>query len=115
MSEQEDFDAQWNVRARAHNSPPATPRDDMWAAIQAARGLPAAKPEADVIALPARTPRRTRPAVWWVTGIAAATVLGAVLGRVPAPGSNTDSLTARGGMRPETTAVASAPRASFIG
>ena len=108
MSDQEDFDAQWNVRARGHNLPPATPRDDMWAAIQAARGARPADPEPDVTPLPMRAPRRARPAVWWVTGIAAAMILGAVLGRVTARDRGADSLTARGSTPPETTVVVGA-------
>lgn len=107
MTEQDDFDPQWSARARSHHPPPDTPRDEMWAAIQAARSSRPARPEPGVIALPVRAPRHVRPAVWWVTGIAAATILGAVLGRVTAPDRAADTV-ARGATPPETSVVANA-------
>ncbi len=99
MTEQDDFNEQWNARARSYNPPPPVPRDEMWARIQAARTV-------EVTPLPVRgAPRPSRHAAWWVTGIAAAAVLGAVLGRYTAPDSQRDTLVARGGTQPESTLV----------
>ncbi len=58
--------------ARDYNSPPATPRDEMWAAIQAARE------EEDVF--PISRWRRGRFA--WAVGIAAVLMVGIGLGRL---------------------------------
>jgi hypothetical protein len=56
------------VARESYHTPPETPRDDMWAVIQAARA-------ADVVPI-----RRFRPQPWWAA-VAAALVIGVVLGR----------------------------------
>ena len=56
------------VARESYHTPPETPRDDMWAVIQAARA-------ADVVPI-----RRIRPQPWWAA-VAAALVIGVVLGR----------------------------------
>ena len=108
MNEREDFDAQWSARAGRHNPPPPAPRDEMWAAIKAARVAGPVQPEPKTPTSPLHAPRRVRPAVWWVTGIAAAAVLGAVLGRWTAPENGTGPLAARGPAEPGSTVVARA-------
>jgi hypothetical protein len=73
-TERDLFDAGVAKAAREmYHAPPETPRDEMWAVIQAARA--AAAPGADVVPI-----RRFRPQPWWV-GIAAALAIGVVLGR----------------------------------
>ena len=63
------FDAGVAKAAREmYHTPPEIPRDDMWAVIQAARA-------ADVVPI-----RRFRPQPWWAA-VAAALVIGVVLGR----------------------------------
>jgi len=57
-----------NAAREAYHVPPETPRDEMWTVIQAARA-------ADVVPI-----RRFRPQPWWVA-VAAALVIGVVLGR----------------------------------
>ena len=65
----------------AYHAPPEVPRDEMWTLIQAARTArgPARRPGADegtdVIPI-----RRIRPQPWWAA-VAAALVIGVVLGR----------------------------------
>lgn len=56
------------VARESYHTPPEPPRDDMWAVIQAARA-------ADVVPI-----RRFRPQPWWAA-VAAALVIGVVLGR----------------------------------
>ncbi len=56
------------VARESYHTPPETPRDDMWAVIRAARA-------ADVVPI-----RRFRPQPWWAA-VAAALVIGVVLGR----------------------------------
>ena len=56
------------VARETYHTPPDTPRDDMWAVIQATRA-------ADVVPI-----RRFRPQPWWAA-VAAALVIGVVLGR----------------------------------
>jgi hypothetical protein len=83
--------------AREHNQPPETPREEMWAAIQAVRrsGGPRAERGADGKEAKKRESRRRwpfrpsdRPTVRLVAGLAALLALGFALGRVsqtPAP------------------------------
>jgi hypothetical protein len=87
-TERDRFDAGVAKLAReTYHEPPETPRDEMWAVIQAARA--AGAPGADIVPI-----RRFRPKPWWA-GVAAALLIGVVLGR----GSI-------GGGPEETTAVA---------
>ena len=68
-TERDRFDKGVAKAAREmYHTPPETPRDDMWAVIQAARA-------ADVVPI-----RHFRPKPWWVA-VAAALVIGVVLGR----------------------------------
>ena len=70
------FDDQLRDAARDYNDPPETPRDAMWAAIQAAR---TEKTETSVT--PLRPLRHLRP-LKWAAGIAAVLALGIGLGRL---------------------------------
>jgi hypothetical protein len=56
------------IAREAYHAPPETPRDEMWAVIQAARA-------ADVVPI-----QRFRPRPWWAA-VAAALVIGVMLGR----------------------------------
>ena len=59
--------------ARSYNAPPATPREAMWARIDAERRTRAAQ----------QTVRRRRARFWWATvGLAAALLLGVTIGRL---------------------------------
>ena len=61
--------------ARDYDSPPPTPRDEMWAAIQAAR-------EDDVVFPISRWQRVDRGKFAWAVGIAAVLMVGIGLGRL---------------------------------
>jgi hypothetical protein len=71
------------VARETYHAPPETPRDDMWTVIQAARA-------ADVVPI-----RRFRPQPWWAA-VAAALVIGVVLGRGSLFGPN-EATTVAGG------------------
>jgi hypothetical protein len=68
--------------AREYNDPPDTPREEMWAAIQAARTEKTEKTETPVIPL---RPLRHLPPLRWAAGIAALLALGIGLGRLSIP------------------------------
>src|SRR5690606_6901225 len=72
MSE-DRFDELLRRMARDYNAPPETPREELWAAISAARGTPRTAPRPD---------RRGPP--WWLGGLAAMLVLGITIGRFAA-------------------------------
>ena len=75
-TEMDRFDAGVAKAAReTYHTPPETPRDEMWAVVQAARA--AARDGGDVDVVPIR---RFRPQPWWAA-VAAALVIGVVLGR----------------------------------
>jgi hypothetical protein len=71
------------VARESYHTPPETPRDDMWAVIQAARA-------ADVVPI-----RRFRPQPWWAA-VAAALVIGVVLGRGTLMGPDAATTVAEG-------------------
>ena len=81
------FDDQLQDSARDYNTPPATPREEMWTAIQARRAE-AEKTEKTEVSregvVPIRPLRRLRP-LRWPIGIAALLALGVGLGRISAP------------------------------
>lgn len=69
--------------AREINSPPATPREEIWARIQAGRraaGQAGRNNDPQVLPLPAR-PAVRRPVLAWAAGIAAVLLIGIALGR----------------------------------
>lgn len=91
------FDDQLRESAREYNTPPVTPREEMWAAIQARRAERAEGEEAEGNAaeaaersaesrriLPFRSVRLVRP-FRFAAGIAALLALGIGLGRLSAP------------------------------
>jgi len=96
----DELDDKLQELARGYHEPPAAPRDEMWARIQARR---AAAPEAP----PKVLPFRPRPAVpvhryaAWAASAAAVLLLGVAIGRG----------TSRSPSAPETVATASAPAA----
>jgi hypothetical protein len=115
MNEDDRIDEIIRSAASDYNLPPATPRDEMWAAIQAARTTPG--PRLHVAAggsaaasYTSRSHNRFAPRVWW--GAAAAAVLlvaaGVGIGRwTSAPTASTQSASAT---RP--VAVATTPEAA---
>ena len=74
------FDDQLRDAARDYNTPPVTPREEMWAAIQARK---AARTDGEEV-LPFRSVRLVRP-FRFAAGIAALLALGIGLGRMSAP------------------------------
>jgi hypothetical protein len=88
------FDDQLRDSAREYNTPPVTPREEMWAAIQARKAEGAEGEEAEVAErstedrriLPFRSVRLVRP-FRFAAGIAALLALGIGLGRLSAPKS----------------------------
>lgn len=94
-TERDRFDAGVAKVAReTYHTPPETPRDEMWAAIEAARAT-------DVVPI-----RRFRPQPWWAA-VAAALVIGVVLGRGSLVGPETGPTVADGGS--EVPAVVERP------
>jgi hypothetical protein len=79
------FDDQLRESAKEYNVPPETPRDAMWAAIQAKRAEKTEKTEeARTAVIPLRPLRHLRP-LHWSAGIAALLAIGIGLGRMSAP------------------------------
>lgn len=77
------FDDELRESARDYNSPPVTPREEMWAAIQARRAEKAEAEQERILPFrPFRSVRRFR----FAAGIAALLALGIGLGRLSAPG-----------------------------
>jgi hypothetical protein len=95
MTDEKDerFDAFLQDVARGYNTPPATPRDEMWTAIVAAR-------RSRSVELKAR-----RRWVGWSVGIAAVLALGVAIGRMTVP-------TVRGNPQVVTSGVAG-PAATY--
>ncbi len=84
MERPEELPPRLQALAREVRQPPATPREEIWAAVQARRKGPAS---ADPTVVPLTTRRSLRrPASWWaarITGVAALIALGIGIGRVP--------------------------------
>lgn len=71
--------------ARSYNEPGDTPREEIWAGIQAAR----------------RRRKEQKPrAIWWAAGIAALIALGVGIGRLTAPDVTPEGPIAQGSDRP---------------
>ena len=84
------FEDQLRAAARDYNSPPETPREAMWAAIEARRTekeKTEKSEKTETAVTPLRPLRHVRP-LRWATGIAALLALGIGLGRVTAPRSD---------------------------
>jgi hypothetical protein len=97
-AERDRFDAGVAKAAREmYNEPPETPRDEMWAVIQAARA--AGAPGADVVPI-----GRFRPKPWWA-GVAAALLIGVILGRGSIGGGPEESATVAEGRSDAPAAV----------
>ena len=73
------FDDQMRDSAREYNTPPPTPKEEMWAAIQAKK-----TEESRTVITPLRPLRHLRP-LRWPAAIAALLALGIGLGRLSAP------------------------------
>ena len=78
------FDDQLRDSAREYNTPPVTPREEMWAAIQARKAETEKAEGPRTVATPLRPLRHLRP-LRWPVGIAAILALGIGLGRLSAP------------------------------
>ena len=79
------LDDQMRDSARDYNTPPATPREEMWAAIQGKRAEKTEKTEEQrTVVTPLRPLRHLRP-LRWPAAIAALLALGIGLGRLSAP------------------------------
>jgi hypothetical protein len=95
MSDEDDrFDAFLKQAAQSYNAPPETPRDAMWARIEAERHARRARPAA----------LRDRGRIWWMMGIgiAAALLLGLGIGRywgAHAPGERSSTVATTDGSR----------------
>lgn len=104
MTSDDRFDETLDAMAREYNSAPAVPRDEMWAAIAAARkeaGREQAAPAAPVVVIP----MRPRPMLWrWAAAggaLAATLLIGFAIGRTTRPSG-----------LPQQQAVARAPQAA---
>jgi len=75
------FDDQLRESAREYNTPPVTPREEMWAAIQARRAETEKTEKTEGSGTPVTSLRHLR----WPIGIAALLALGIGLGRLSAP------------------------------
>lgn len=84
--------------ARDYNAPPETPREELWAAISAARITQRTAPRPDRGALP-----------WWLGGLAAMLVLGITIGRFAAREAGTPIGGAPDGPVLEQTAAHAVP------
>lgn len=99
-TEMDRFDAGVAKAAReTYHTPPETPRDEMWAVVQAARA--AARDGGDVDVVPIR---RFRPQPWWAA-VAAALVIGVVLGRGTLGGDSDGAVTIADGTTDNPAAV----------
>ena len=84
MTDDERFDEFLRSAAQDYNRPPETPREAMWARIEAAR-----RARTDL-----RTPRHVERHWWrWVTGIAATLLLGIAIGRFTVSSNPTQTAT----------------------
>lgn len=91
-TEVDRFDAGVAKAARdTYHTPPETPRDEMWVVVQAARAAARDGGDMDVVPI-----RRFRPQPWWAA-VAAALVIGVVLGRGTLGGGPDDLTVADGG------------------
>ncbi len=91
-TELDRFDSGVAKAAReTYHTPPETPRDEMWAVVQAARAAARDGGDMDVVPI-----RRFRPQPWWAA-VAAALVIGVVLGRGTLGGGPDDLTVADGG------------------
>jgi hypothetical protein len=86
MNDEERMDAAIREQIEAFHRPPPTPRDELWARIQAERAARRARP--------APVPGRGRWTVWAV-GIAATLAIGVALGRITAPEPEGQSVAVR--------------------
>lgn len=84
------------VARETYHTPPEIPRDDMWTVIQAARA-------ANVVPI-----RRFRPQPWWA-GVAAALLIGVILGRGSIGGGADDATVADAGSEPAGMIEGAAP------
>ena len=72
MNDQEKMDETIRIAAQEYNRPPVTvPRDEMWAAIEAARSERASRP----LHVVAASPRRSFTRITWLGAAAAAVLL----------------------------------------
>jgi hypothetical protein len=102
------FDDQLRESARDYNTPPPTPKEEMWAAIQAKRTEKTQKTEESRPGIVPLRPLRHLRHLRWPVGIAALLALGIGLGRLSAPRS--------GSSKPPVVAAAGdgAPRSNDI-
>ena len=84
MTSDDRFDAVLGNMARDYQRPPETPREEMWARIEAARRMAPPRPAPGEVRVLPIAPRR-RLAPWIATAIAASLMLGIGIGRVSAP------------------------------
>ena len=84
MTSDDRFDEVLGNMARDYQRPPETPREEMWARIEAARRVaPPRQAPGAVRVLPIGPRRRLAP--WIATAVAASLVLGIGIGRISAP------------------------------
>ncbi|TFH65119.1 MAG: hypothetical protein E4G90_06775 [Gemmatimonadales bacterium] len=80
--------------AQDYHRPPATPREEMWARIVAARGSRPQERDAEQDIIPSRRRPHQRWVVLWAAGIAATLIVGIGLGRLSiSPGDDQPILT----------------------
>ena len=83
MTPDDRFDEVLGQMARDYQRPPDTPREEMWARIEAARRTAPRPSPTEVRVLPFA--QRRRLARWIATAVAASLVLGIAIGRLTAP------------------------------
>jgi hypothetical protein len=83
MTADDRFDEVLGQMARDYQRPPETPREEMWARIEAARRAAPRVVPGEVRVLPFAPRRRVAP--WIATAVAASLVLGIAIGRISAP------------------------------
>lgn len=87
MTSDDRFDEVLGNMARDYQRPPETPREAMWARIEAARRVAPPRPAPSEVRVLPMAPRR-RLAPWIATAIAASLMIGIGIGRISAPERN---------------------------
>jgi len=103
MTGDDRFDEALGQMARDYQRPPETPREEMWARIEAARRAAPRPGQHEVRVVPIASRRRLAP--WIAAAVAASLILGIGIGRMSAPNGDGSVDSARMAALPPTGAA----------